>query len=258
MTDPVESPPIPGRAGSVAAALDTLPAVNGFRHRGESMTRLETFTDAAFAFAVTLLVISIDEVPTTFGELIAAFKGAPAFAASFMQLMVFWIAHRRWSRRFGLNDGTSTVLSFALVFLILVFVYPLKIIFAGFFSFVSGGWLSSGFRLESYQELAMLFVIYGAGFIGLSLTIVLLNAHALGLREQLYLDDREVFLTRTEIHAWMILGSAGVASILLALTMPNRLLALAGFVYCLLGIVMPMYGRSVGRRFQKIANSPET
>ena len=27
------------------------------------MTRLETFTDAAFAFAVTLLAISIDEIP---------------------------------------------------------------------------------------------------------------------------------------------------------------------------------------------------
>lgn len=32
----------------------------GFRLRGLDMTRIETFTDAAFAFALTLLVISID------------------------------------------------------------------------------------------------------------------------------------------------------------------------------------------------------
>jgi uncharacterized membrane protein len=31
--------------------------------RGENMTRIETFVDAAFAFAFTMLVISIDEIP---------------------------------------------------------------------------------------------------------------------------------------------------------------------------------------------------
>ena len=33
--------------------------VDGFKQRGEDMTRLETFTDAAFAFAVTLLVVGV-------------------------------------------------------------------------------------------------------------------------------------------------------------------------------------------------------
>ena len=31
--------------------------------RGDNMTRIETFVDAAFAFAFTMLVISIDEIP---------------------------------------------------------------------------------------------------------------------------------------------------------------------------------------------------
>ena len=31
-----------------------------FRLRGQSMTRMETFVDAAFAFSVTMLVISVD------------------------------------------------------------------------------------------------------------------------------------------------------------------------------------------------------
>ncbi len=44
------------------ATLAELPTENGFRQRGMQMTRLETFTDAAFAFAVTLLVISVDDV----------------------------------------------------------------------------------------------------------------------------------------------------------------------------------------------------
>jgi len=38
--------------------LDALPRLNGFRLRGIAMTRLETFIDAAFAFAITMLVIA--------------------------------------------------------------------------------------------------------------------------------------------------------------------------------------------------------
>ena len=48
---------------------------NGFRQRGMDMTRLETFTDAAFAFAVTLLVVGGgDSVPMNFGEMTTALK----------------------------------------------------------------------------------------------------------------------------------------------------------------------------------------
>jgi hypothetical protein len=45
-----------------------------FRWRGGEITRLEGFTDAVFAFAVTLLVVSL-EVPHMFEELLAADEG---------------------------------------------------------------------------------------------------------------------------------------------------------------------------------------
>ncbi len=63
--------------------LASLPVQGGFRLRGLEMTRLETFCDAAFAFAVTLLVISGEGIPGSYQELIVALKGIPAFAASF-------------------------------------------------------------------------------------------------------------------------------------------------------------------------------
>jgi hypothetical protein len=45
-----------------------------FRWRGGEITRLESFTDAVFAFAVTLPAVSL-EVPRTFEELLVAMNG---------------------------------------------------------------------------------------------------------------------------------------------------------------------------------------
>jgi len=84
--------------------LETMPVQQGFRLRGTQMTRLETFLDAAFAFATTMLVISAGEIPKNYPELILALKEIPSFLASFLIIMLFWIGHRTWSRRYGLED----------------------------------------------------------------------------------------------------------------------------------------------------------
>ncbi len=77
--------------------LDSLTVESQFRLRGLEVTRLDTFIDAAFAFVLTLLVISFDEIPSNYAEMMAAVKRIPAFVASFALLMMFWLPHRRWS-----------------------------------------------------------------------------------------------------------------------------------------------------------------
>ena len=47
-----------------------------FRWRGNEISRVEGFTDAVFAFAVTLLVVAL-EVPHTFEGLLDVLSGRP-------------------------------------------------------------------------------------------------------------------------------------------------------------------------------------
>ena len=78
-------------ASGLMPDLNALPRLNGFRLRGIAMTRLETFIDAAFAFAITMLVIASQQIPDDIETLLAAFKNVPA-------LGIFWRGHWLWSR----------------------------------------------------------------------------------------------------------------------------------------------------------------
>src|SRR6476660_6712393 len=110
--------------------LGALRRLRGIRLRGLEMTRLESFVDAAFAFAVTMLVIAGQQVPDNVVALLKAFRDVPTFAASIFVLGIFWRGHWLWSRRYGLEDTISIWISWTLIFTILVYVYPLKLVFS--------------------------------------------------------------------------------------------------------------------------------
>ena len=236
-----------------AEQLANVPVRNGFRQRGEDMTRLETFTDAAFAFAVTLLVVGGgDSIPANFDEMIAAMKQVPAFAASFANIMLFWYAHHVWSRRFGLENTRSILLSLLLVFVVLVYVYPLKAIYSGALEFFTGGYLESYFALESADDLRTLYLIFGAGYASLSAVIVLLNRHALAASELLMLNELERFDTATDGGWWTISAIVPLVSIVLAVVLPANQLFLPGVFYAVFGILGPWYGKRRFRQREKL------
>ena len=83
---------------------------HGFRVRGPNVSRVEGFSDAAFAFAVTLLVVSL-EVPRDFDQLLDVLRGIPAFAVCFAILIGLWVAHFKFFRRFGLEDRPTIALN---------------------------------------------------------------------------------------------------------------------------------------------------
>ena len=106
--------------------LDALPRLGGFRLRGIAMTRLETFIDAAFAFAITMLVIATQQIPDDIETLLAAFRNVPAFVASIIVLGIFWRGHWLWSRRYGREDGVSIFISWAMIVTMLIYIYRSK------------------------------------------------------------------------------------------------------------------------------------
>src|SRR5438128_5416426 len=81
-----------------------------FRWRGGEIARIEGLSDAVFAFAVTLLVVSL-EVPKTFTELTTLMRGFLPFAISFCLLMQVWHEQYRYFRRYNLQDSASTILN---------------------------------------------------------------------------------------------------------------------------------------------------
>src|SRR5579872_6785537 len=99
-----------------------------FRWRGHEMSRLEAFSDAVFAFAVTLLVVSL-EVPHTFAQLKTTMLGFPAFAICFTLLILVWQEHVQFCRRYGLQDAATVTWNSILLFVVLFYVFPLKFLF---------------------------------------------------------------------------------------------------------------------------------
>jgi len=167
--------------------------VDGFRLRGCEVTRLESFADAIFAFALTLLIVSL-EVPKSFADLINTMRGFPAFAVCFLMLATIWNTHYKFSRRYGLDDATTRFLTCVLLFIVLFYVYPLKFLFTlGINDVIFGG--SGGLRI-SHRELSTLYSIYGFGFAGIYFAFTLLYLHAWRLRDTLDLSAVEKLETR--------------------------------------------------------------
>jgi uncharacterized membrane protein len=227
-----------------------------FRWRGNEITRIEGFSDAVFAFAVTLLVVSL-EVPQTFNELLSAMRGFVAFAICFGLLASIWYYHYVFFRRYGLQDRYTILLNTILLFVVLFYVYPLKFVFTLLINQILGDTtiqLPNGAiepMIESNQG-ALLFVIYGVGYIAISLVFTLMYYHAYCQREQLELTELEVLDTLTSMRALLLDCGVGVLSITIALIGGENYTALAGFTYFLIGIERSIYGFRRGKQRREI------
>jgi uncharacterized membrane protein len=208
----------------------------GFRLRGLASTRLENFVDASFAFALTMLVISVNDIPHSMDALLLALRGIPAYAASFALLLKIWWTHHQFSQRYGLENAAAVRLSLLLVFLVLIFVYPLKIIFGALFAFITDGWLPSTVDFETLNDVRNMFLVYAAAWGSISACLALLYRQAMINASAMELNAVERLQTKAEYWAWIVAVIFGLISALLANFLPERMpyvwmYALPGLIY---------------------------
>jgi uncharacterized membrane protein len=220
--------------------------------RRHQPTRLEGFVDASFAFAVTLVVISLGHVPGSVEEMLRALHGVPTFATCFFLLGRIWLTHRNWSRHYDLDDNTTVILSLALVFIVMIYVYPLRILFAQMYMGFSGGRLTDGTisPVTTVEELRTAYTVFGLGFAAMSIVFTLLYRHALRHAGAIGLSEAERIHTRMTMMDWIeqIVFCALSIALAASLQMADRWsLALPGLVYAFAWITGPLTRRHYRR-----------
>jgi transmembrane protein TMEM174 (potassium channel) len=225
-----------------------------FRRRSNEISRIEAFSDVVFGFALTLMVVSL-EVPHTFGELMLDMRGFVPFAICFALLAQVWWLHHNFFRRYGLDDATTAVLNFVLLFVILFYTYPLKFVFVGIFNQLTGhaeaaDALGKTVRWTQPGEAPTLMAIYGLGYAAVFLVFVLLYRNALKNRAELDLNALEVFDTRTSMMEAGFSSAVGILCAVTAQLLPTRMAGWSGFLFFLLPLGMTIIGhrRGDGRR----------
>lgn len=216
----------------------------GFRWRGHEVTRLEGFTDAVFAFAVTLLVVSL-EVPKTYPDLIEAMRGFPAFGICFALLAVVWYEHYRYFRRYGLETAVAVMLNCTLLFCVLLYVYPLKFMFSA----------AIGHTPYAEREIRTFLTIFSSGFTAVFGVFWLLYRYAWACRKELELTSLEQLRTRHSMMDQSSMVLLGIAAILLAQLGPTSAVSMTPLIYFAIPVYHTIAGKIWGRRERSLAGS---
>lgn len=228
-----------------------------FHYRGMNQTRIEAFSDAVFAVAFTLVVLSMS-VPETFEELRKSINDILPSFICIVLIVVIWYQHYIFFLRYGLQNTKTIVVNTLLLFFLLIYVYPLKflarflvelysgLLFGRERSFINdfGGELNG-------DNMSLLMTAYGAGATLIFASIAWLYRHAYGKRVELDLSEYESFATKASLYQNLWMSSIPFLSTLVTIIQPfgNGPLnyAIAGFIYMLYPPVMILFGKRIKR-----------
>ncbi|HKP72194.1 MAG TPA: TMEM175 family protein [Pyrinomonadaceae bacterium] len=236
---------------------NNLGAREGFRWRGDEISRVEALSDAVFGFAITLLVVSL-EVPQTFDELLGMMRGFIPFAISAAMLFLVWYQHYIFFRRYGLEDTPTVLLNAVLLFVVLFYVYPLKFLWTFLTRVVTGGGMTvtlpNGERVPviTAEQTPAMMIVFGLGYVAVFGVFVVLYLHAYRKRHELQLNAVEVFDTRTELQSMLCNVGIGLLSIGIAASGIRGAAPLAGWSYALIGVVLSVHGVIRGKMRKKL------
>ncbi|SNS92980.1 Protein of unknown function [Ekhidna lutea] len=233
-----------------------------FRYRGLSQTRIETFSDAVFAVAFTLVVLSTT-VPETFQELRRSINDILPSFICIVLIVVIWYQHYVFFLRYGLQNTKTVTVNTFLLFMLLIYVYPLKFLarflvelYSGLIFGMPDNFMDDFGGQMNSENMTLLMTAYGAGATLIFLAMTWLYRHAYRKREELELNEYETFATKVSLWQNLLMSSIPFLSTIVAFLHPFGHGALnfgiAGFIYMLYPPVMFSFGYKVKKKSQKL------
>jgi uncharacterized membrane protein len=230
-------------------------AEGGFRFRGKEPGRLENFSDAIFALAITLLLISTSP-PTNFEQIKRFAYELVPFLACITLITLIWYEHFQFYLRYGLRNSKMIAWNTLFLAIVLFYVYPLKFLMKLIILSPIGYLLDDQTLLKdlksmmNVQDMGQLMIIYGFGATCVFLVLMQMYRYALSKADELNLSELERFDTRTSIHTNFLMALVPMVSVVLSLIFINHWLAgpLAGFVYFFYTPIMFAHGRRANKK----------
>ena len=204
-------------------------ALKNFPRRGKGDSRIEAISDGVFALAIAMLLLSTS-VPATFAELSRLFSDLLPF--SICSVFIFWIWRSQvvFFQRYGLSEDRSVIRwTFALLMLVLFYVYALKFLMNWLVAFFGGFFKSLLFdiplrdtvgylmQVVTFTDMPKLMLIYGMGFTGVFALFSIMYRYAWRHREALQLSAIEEIETQHSYRQYLGMVSVGGISALFAL-----------------------------------------
>lgn len=234
----------------------TLKGEANFRWRGGDVSRVENLSDIIFAMVLTLA--ALQSIPASFGELVDLWRGAVSIGMCFVLILLIWRTHHIFFRRYGLDDGWVTALNALLLFLVLIYIYPLKFITDFVVSYFTGDFAGIA-EIEAVLPLSQvpwLYAIYGGFFGSVYLVFALLYAHALRRADALELTATERSWTLFEVEFGLGTALLSLLVIALAFALPDIIAPFSGAAFSLMGLLAMACSWRAEARIRQAAQPP--
>ncbi len=199
-----------------------------------NISRIEAFSDGVFAFAATLLVVSVGNEQSS-SVLKIDWKDFIGFGVSFFVLVALWSVHYNFFRRTKYMDNLIIALNAILLFVVLYYIFPLKSLLDSWFS-------GRGLNLDNFSSL---FQLYSLGFFLIFGCFSLMYFRAYQKTKSVEKSIPLLFYSRHfAIYVFVALLSMVIAKMQIGLVF-----ALPGLIYVLLGPLCYWHGVSFSKKF---------
>jgi uncharacterized membrane protein len=232
-----------------------------FRFRGEEPGRLENFSDAVFALAITLLLISTS-APSNFDQIKKFVWELVPFSICIVLILLIWHEHFIFYYRYGLRNTKVIVLNTIFLIIVLFYVYPLKFLWKLLITLQLARIMDEDSLygeingMIKNEDTGPLMIIYGMGAASIFFVLMFMYRYALKNSHLLQLNRIEEFDTRVKMTTNMLMGIVPLISVILAIILINHrhVGSISGFTYFLYMPIMFIYGRRTGKRRKRLLN----